>query len=545
MKRTPFSIGLTLCLFVFLAVNSSLLRSEEDLHKVWAVKDCRIVTQAGAPIENGTIVIRDGLIESVGATVSAPTDAEVIDGNGLTVYPGLIDSLGSALLKLPEREFDQTKVLTGQYTDEDRGINPDLKAFELFEISKSTLEKYHKAGITAAQVLPERGVFSGQAAIFSLGGTEKNANIILRDTCLGVGFSVSNFMVYPSSLMGVVAMIRQELTDASYFDMHNTRWKREISGIPRPEYDRKQELLSDYAAARKPVVFFTRNQNDIRRALGLAEELKLDYFICDLGNEAFRVIPELKEAKARIFLPLTFKVPGTSIHAQKGRALKNEAEKELYAKNPALIAEAGIPFTFTSLGTDDPGSFLEGIRKAVENGLPQEKALDALTAGAAEFLGLTKALGTIESGKIANLVLLEGEILAKDAKVKHVFADGKYFEIKEPEVKDGKQPTVNVTGRWEISIEEAGLKLTVDFVQEEASLGGKLTTPFGIFDFSGGTVSGNELYFEMNISVGGQDIDLYFTGVVEDDRMTGTVVQGAEQSAEFTAKRIPGMGGTR
>ena len=533
------------CLVVFLATHIPMLRSDENLHRVWAVKDCRIVTQAGPPIAKGTVVIRDGLIEEVGEKVAVPADAEVIEGSTLTVYPGLIDSLGKSLIKLPEMKFDQTKVLTGQYTDEDRGINPGFTAFDHFEITKSTLEKYHKAGFTTAQVLPERGVFTGQAAIFSLSGTDKNANMILKNTCLGIGFSVSNFMIYPSSLMGVVAMLRQEFSDAAYYGMHSSRWKKEMAGISRPEYNNKQELLSDYAMGRKPVVFLCRNQNDIRRAIGLADELKLDYFICDLGSEAFRAIPELKKAKARVFLPLTFKVPGTSIHAQKGGDVRDKAEKELYPQNPAKLVEAGIPITFSSFGTDDPSSFREGIQKAIANGLPQEKALDALTVGAARFLGLEKALGTVESGKIANLALVEGDILAKDAKVKYVFADGKKFELKEAAVKEGEKPTVNVTGKWEISIEEAGLKLTMDFVQEEAALSGKLTTPFGVFDFAGGTVSGNELYFEMNLSVGGQDIDLYFTGVVEDDTMTGTVVQGTEGSTEFTAKRIPGMGGVQ
>ncbi len=533
------------CLIVLLAIHSPILRSEEDLHKVWAVKDCRIVTQAGPPIEKGTVVIRDGLIEAVGTDVEIPADAEVIDGSEVTVYPGLIDPLGKSLLKLPEQKFDQTKMLTGQYTDEDRGIKPEFKAFDHFEITKSTLEKYHKAGFTTAQVLPESGVFTGQASVFSLSGTDKNANMILQDTCLGVGFSVSSFMVYPSSLMGVVAMLRQELSDAVYFDKHRARWMKEMNGISRPEYSGKYDQLSEYATGRKPVVFLCRNQNDIRRALGLAEELKLDYFICDIGNEAFRVIPELKKAKARVFLPLTFKVPGTSIHAQKGRDVRDLAEKELYPKNPALLAEAGIPFTFSSFGTDDPSSFKEGVLKAIESGLPEEKALDALTVGAAKFLKLEKALGTIEPGKIANLVLVEGDILAKETKVKCVFADGKKFEFKEAEVKEGEKPTVNITGKWEISIEEAGLKLIMDFVQEEAALSGNLTTPFGVFDFTGGTVSGNQVYFEMNLSVGGQDIDLYFTGVVEDDKMTGSVVQGTEGATEFTAKRIPGMGGAR
>jgi hypothetical protein len=540
MKESLPKAGLIFCAVLVLIASFSNLRSENGLHRVWAVKDCRVVTQTGTPIEKGTLVIADGLIEAVGTEVTIPAEAEVIDGSKFTVYPGLIDALGKSLLKLPERKFDPMKVYSGDYTDADKGITPELKAFDYFEINKTTLEKYHTCGITTAQVIPERGILTGQASIFCLGDTDKNKDVILRDSTLGVGFSSGGFMVYPSSLMGVVAFLRQEFSNASYFGMHNDRWLKEMKGISRPEYSAKYEILSDYAAGEKPVIFLCRNQYDIRRAIRLASELKLIYSICDLGNEAFRAIPELKKADVMVLLPLTFKAPATSIHSQMGREAVTEAENELYAKNPAKLAEAGIPFVFTSMGTDDPQSFIEGIRKAIENGLPEEKALQALTTEAAKFLELEKALGTVEPGKIANLILVEGKLFAEDAKVKFVFADGNKFEIEEAKVKEGEKPTVNVSGKWEISIEEAGLKLTVDFVQEEAALSGQMTTPFGNFDFSRGTVSGNEVYFEMSIAVGGQDIDLYFSAIVEGDKMTGTVVQGTEGSTEFTAKRIPG-----
>lgn len=540
MKKNLPVTGLILCIALVLTAFFSSLRSENDLHRVWAVKDCRVVTQAGIPIEKGTLVIADGLIEAVGTEVTIPAEAEVIDGSKLTVYPGLIDALGKSLLKLPERKFDPMKVYTGEYTDADKGITPGLRAFDYFAINKSTLEKYHTQGITTAQIIPERGILTGQASIFCLSDTDKNKDVILRDSTLGVGFSSAGFMIYPSSLMGVVAYLRQEFSNASYFEMHNNRWLEEMKGISRPEYSAKYEILSDYAVGKKPVIFLCRNQYDIRRAICLASELKLVYSICDLGNEAFRAIPELKEAKVRILLPLTFKAPSTSVHTQMGREAREKAENELYVKNPAKLAEAGIPFVFTSLGTDDPQSFMEGIREAIENGLPEEKALQALTTEAAKFMKLERALGTVEPGKIANLILVEGKLFAEGAKVKLVFADGNKFEIKEAKVKEGEKPTVNISGKWEISIEEAGLKLTVAFVQEEAALSGQMTTPFGAFDFLGGTVSGNEIYFEMSISVGGQDIDLYFSAIVEGDKMTGTVVQGTEGSTEFTAKRIPG-----
>jgi Amidohydrolase family len=529
---------LILLAFVFIAV--LCLRSEQDLHRVWAVKDARIVTLGGLPIEKGTVLIRDGLIEAVGAGIAIPKDAEVIDGAKLSVYPGLTDGLGQSLLKLPEEKIDQSRISSGQFTDKDRGITPGLSAFEYINLGKAAIEKYHKLGFTAAQVMPDRGLLTGLSALFCFSDPDKNKTLLLKDVCLGIGYSPSNFTVYPNSLMGVQAYLKQALTDAIYYEQARSHWLKEPKGLARPGYDANLELLGDYAAARKPVIFLCRNQHDIRRSLAVAAEYKLSYFIADLGGEAFEVIPELKKAAARVLCTVAFKAPGSSVYAQRGKADRERADKEIYPKNPARLAEAGIPFAFSSLGTDEPKAFSEGIMKAVEAGLPKDKAIEALTRTPAAFFGLDRALGTIEPGKIANLVVTEGELLAKETKVRYAFADGTRFELKEAKPGEGEKPTVNVTGKWEMTLEGMGMKATVEFMQEEAALTGKMTLPFGAFEFTGGAVSGKTFSFEVTLSAGGQDIDLFVSGSVEGERMTGTVVQGGAGSAEFTAKRIPG-----
>jgi hypothetical protein len=515
------------------------LRADDALHRVWAVKDCRVVTPGGPVLEKAVIVIRDGLIEAAGVAIAVPPDAEVIDAAKLTAYPGLIDGLGKSLLKLPEEKFDMTKAYSGDYNDKDRGITPDLRAFDYVSLGKSVFEKYYKFGFTAAHVMPDRGILTGRSSFFCLSDPDKNKSLLLRDVCLGIGFSTPGLMAYPSSLMGLYAYLKQILQDSVFYDAGRDRWNKDMRGIARPDHNPVLEVLSDHVAGRKPVIFLCRNQNDIRRALALVAGSRLDALICDLGNEASDVIPELKKAKARVLVTVAFKAPPSNLYSQKGKAEREKAEKEVYPKNPARLAEAGIPFAFSSLDTDDPKTFTEGVLKAIEAGLPKEKALAALTTAPASFFGLDKALGTIEPGKIANIVLAEGDLLVKDAKVRYAFADGKRFELKEAKVKEGEKPTVSVSGKWEFAAEGVP-KLTVDFVQEEAALSGKMVTPFGVFDFTGGSVSVNQVDFEMTISVGGQEIDLYISGTVEGDTMRGTIVQDTEGSTEFTAKRIPG-----
>jgi len=538
-RQSRYRLFLFFLTFVFLTGLS--VRSEQDLHRVWAVKDARIVTLTGPPIEKGTLVIRDGLIEAVGAGVPIPKDAEVIDGAKLTVYPGLMDSLGQSLLKLPEEKLDMSRISTGDFTDKDRGITPGLAAYDYINLGKAVFEKYYKLGFVAGHVLPDRGVLTGRSALFCFSDPDKNKALLLKDFCLGVGYSPAGFLVYPNSLMGVHSYLKQAVTDAAYFDQARSRWLKEMKGLARPEHSPNLDVLADYATAKKPVVFLCRNQNDIRRSLSLAAEFKLSYFIADLGGEACEVIPELKKAASRVFCTVAFKVPGSSLYAQRGKAERERAEKEVYPKNPARLAEAGIPFAFSSLGTDDPKTFAEGIQKAIEAGLPRDRAIEALTKTPAGFFGLDRALGTIEPGKIANLVLSEGDLLAKDVKVRYAFVDGKKFELKEAKPGEGEKPTVNVTGKWELAVEgQMGMTLTIEFTQEEAALSGKLVTPFGAFDFTDGLVSGKDVSFEISISVAGQDIDLFFSATVEGDKMRGSVVQGGAGTADFTAKRIPG-----
>jgi len=531
-RRTRLGLGALL-----LAPAPLLAAGDEALHNVWAITGARIVTMAGPPVEGGTVVIRDGLVEAVGRSVAVPADAEVVDGAGLTVAPGFIDACSEALLKLPDRPAPPTGGAPA--TDEQRGLTPDRHAWEYAILGKATLAKHHAVGITAALAVPGAGLLPGQASLLALSSEDRLQAILLRDAALVVTFSPG--AGYPNSLMGVMAFLRQELLDAAHYGAHAARWAADPRGVPRPTFDRRRELLARAAAGSLPVVFICRNQHDIRRALSLRDEFHLTAVVADAGGEAFRVLPELRRARVPVLVSVTYRAPATATWSQRGEDERRRAEQELYPTNARQLAEAGVPFAFASLGSDTPEAFIAGVRRAVEAGLGVERALRALTADAAGIVGAGAFLGTIEAGKIANLVVSDGPPLRPDAKLKLVFADGRRFAMKERKLKDAEAPTVNVTGRWELSVERgmgADTKSVVTFTQEESSLSGTYSTPRGDADFTDGEVAGNQIAFEVSLTLGGRSFDLFVTGTVEGDTIRGTV-STARSSNPFTARRIP------
>jgi imidazolonepropionase-like amidohydrolase len=538
MKRRQFCFLLLLMLFFILS--SMVFAADEALHSVWVVKDCKVIVQPGRVIEKGMIIIRNGLIEYAGTAKAIPADAEMIDGTGLTAYAGFIDSFGDAILKMPEEKMDPSKMYSGDYSEKEKGIAPEIRAYDFVNLTKAGITKFHKNGITTVLAIPSKGIFTGQASLFSLSQTAKENAVIFKDNLLGIGFSASSVTGYPDSLMGVVAFLKQEFSDLAYHIAHNDRWKSEMNGIARPKHNPKYEELQPFFTGKKQMVFFCRNKNDIIRAVKIGTEYKLKYLICDIGGEAFRVIPELKKSGVPVLLTVGFKSPSTSIYAQQGKDIRSEAEKDIYPANAAKLAEAGITFAFSSYSTPEPDKFMENIMKAIEKGLSPERAMRALTTDAAAIFGADRALGTIESGKMANLVISQGDPLMKDSKVRYVFADGIKFDLKEKKVEGSEKPSVNASGKWEITVEGGmGMKIMLEVTQEESTLSGKMTSQYNQSEFTDGTVSGNQINLTISINAMGRTIDIYVSGVIEGDMISGMISFGAMGSSEFTGKRIP------
>jgi imidazolonepropionase-like amidohydrolase len=513
-----------------------------ELSPTYAIVDCTIFPVKGTQIENGVIIIRNGLIEAVGpkTKISIPEEAEIIKAEGLNAYPGLIDAHSKLLLVSPKPEPQTQR----QNSSSRPGDNPgwqkaDFMAFDHLVPKKNTLEGLRKIGITTACLAPDKNIFAGQSVIVNLNSDKKNQMILGNPFGLHINF-VTSRGEYPSSLMGTMSVLRQSFLDVEHYFFHKTQYDKSPLGLKRPEFNPFFETLIPYVVNKKPVVFNCENLEDIKRALRLADEFKLKAYISG-ANEAWRVAGFLKENQAPLLVSLKFTPPFTSKYINLGEELKKKAEEEIYPANAFNLYKEGIPFSLTSNGLSKPADILKNAKKAIKAGLPKNEALKAMTIHPAVSLGIDDILGTLEKGKIANIVLTSGEIFDEKSQVRNVFVDGIFFEIKQP-TKDSKATAVqtNISGKWQAEFVSVmgTMESTIEFKQDGNQVSGNIATEMGKWEIENGVLSGKDLTFTITAIITGESINLDFSGTAEADHIEGSLsfMQG---SAQLRATRIP------
>ncbi len=401
---------------------------------VYAIVGARIVTVSGATHETGTIVLRDGVIEAVGTAVAVPPDARVLDGKGLTLTPGLIDGFGGLGLPAPPPGGDRGGAPRTPPPPPGNPLAPQAMALE--KIRPADALKARDSGVTTALVIPRDGVVPGQSALIDLVGESAEAMAVRQPAALHVHMTALP-RKYPGSLMGTVAYLRQSLYDAQRYRQLWAEWERAPRGRKRPRYDAALAAWQDVLAGREPLVVTAFLENDLRRALTVADEFKLRLVVAG-APKASREAGVFKARKLPLIVSVNFDPPkppqfGDGVDEDKEKRDIDEAER-----NPAALAKAGVAF---GLGSGYAESYLKGLQKAVERGLPRDAALKAATLDTAAALGVADRTGSLEVGKLANVVAWSGDPLAKEAKVKMVFVDGTLYEPDEKpaEKKDDKK----------------------------------------------------------------------------------------------------------
>lgn len=397
----------------------------------YAITKAKVITVSGAVIDNATVVLRDGVVVEVGLSVTIPKDARVIDGTGLTLTPGLIDAYSGA--GMPAARPAGGGGAGGGAAAAAPAPNPIAPASNIYErVRAADALKARDSGITTIVPIPREGLVFGAAAVMDLVGERPEGMVVKNNIALAASLTTLG-QRYPGSLMGTMAFFRQALMDGAYHRAEMAAYEKAPGGRKRPAFDPGLDVWADVASGSTPLLLQTSRVGDLRRAFGLADEFKLKLVLA--GNtQAFEEAALLKERKPALLVSVNFDPPKVGGFFGGSDDDKDRAEIESAEKNPGALNKEGIKFALVSGFAND---FLAGIRKAIEKGLPKDAALRAVTLTPAEILGVADRMGSIDKGKIANVVVWSGEPLTKEAKIKMVFVDG---ELYEPEEKPAGPP---------------------------------------------------------------------------------------------------------
>jgi imidazolonepropionase-like amidohydrolase len=422
-----------------------VITARADAPHVYAITGARIVTAAGTDIDNGTVVIRAGAIDAVGVGVSVPADARLIDGRGLMVYPGLIDMGNSAPLDVPVDPVPQNARTTMELERWKRHqiLRPQLEAVRYFRPDAAELSRLAAAGITSVLATPPGDVVKGQSALVNVAAPpdapqigqiadeRPGSSVVRTPVALHVAFAENpRGSGYPESLMGVIAFVRQAFIDASYYSVAQSHYEKSKRAAERPTHDEALEALQPALARRIPVAFDADLARQIRRALAMAREFELDPMITG-AQEADQVADELKAQNARVLFSLNFPVRARALAPDADEPIRELRLRADIAKAPAALERAGVTFAFATDGLRDPKDFLRNAARTVKSGLPAAAAIRALTINAARIAGVADRLGSLEKGKIANLVVADGDLFDDKTKIRHVFVDGRLVRLDE------------------------------------------------------------------------------------------------------------------
>jgi imidazolonepropionase-like amidohydrolase len=403
-----------------------LRQNEAGVH---AFVDARIVTAPGRVLERGTLVIRDGIVQAVGANITPPADARVWSLAGATIYPGFIDPYSDAGMRTQPVRGDTVA----------RGAmpwNPQLRAHVdgAAEMARNDerIAALRSQGFAVANAVPQLGMFRGSTAVVSLGDRDVADRVIRPDVAQSMVLrrddEVSNG--YPTSAMGAVAFVRQVWHDADWHDRAHAAFGRAPGGQQRPEHNVSLAALARAVRGNQPVLVEVADEEQFLRVLALREEFPLSLWVRASGRE-YLVADRIAAARVPTILPLAFPAKPRLERPEEALniSLADLRHWHLAPENPARLHAAGVEFSFTTHGLERRSDFLDNLRAAVTAGLPRDAALAALTTRPAALLGISRTHGTLEPGRVANLVVVNGDLFATGSEIRDVWVDGRRYEV--------------------------------------------------------------------------------------------------------------------
>jgi len=544
-QRLRFALGVVAAVGVAL-LGSARAAAQGGEPQYFAIRGATVVPVSGPRLENATVIISRGVIKAVAKDATIPDEAWVIEGKGLIVYPGFIDSftdvgIPSAPTSSGGESGARSQPPTSRGPEDRPGSTPWRSAADEATLSDKRVETWRSAGFTTVISAPKGGMFPGQASLLDLAG-ERNGDMVVK-TPVAVPVSLQpagGFASFPGSLMGSIAYVRQVWLDTDWSTKAQAIYEKNPRGVARPRFDRTEQALAEALEDHVLVLIPANNARQIRRALELADRWHVSGVLYG-GQMSYEVANEIAAKKLPVLLDLKWPEAEKDADPDEVPPVNTLRFRDRAPSSPAALAKAGVKFAFYSGAITAPKEMLKAAKKSIDAGLSPDAAIRAFTLTPAEIFSVADRLGSIETGKIANLVVADGDIFDEKTKIKFVFVDGRKFTIREPE-KPKDPPKGDLTGKWKFSYTtpEGPEESTVDLIMaSDGSLSGTLSSTRGNANIISGYLSADKFSFTINIPIEGSPSDVLFTGTFDGTSVKGSIsVQGLD--IEFTGTR-PGV----
>jgi imidazolonepropionase-like amidohydrolase len=417
-------LGKSLASALLVALAVFLITALASAQQSIVLKGGKLLTVSHGVIENGALVIEGGKITAVGpaASVKAPRNAKVIDVSGMTVYPGLIDSETSlGLTEISAEAMTNDRI---ELSDE---IMPHMHVYDAFHAESELIPVTRLNGITNAIVAPDsEDTLPGQDSFVQLDGWSAAEMLMVRDVAMPLNFTGTqrrnesfDKMKFPGTRMGMAAQLRQAFLDAQDYRQKAAEYERKRgeaehdkkSAPAAPKRDLKLEALLPYLDGKKTIVLAAESPSDLETAVRLAREFNLKFVLNHISHSR-PVLDYVASLKVPVIVGPIYETP------------KDYERFDAVYSLPAELNKRGVKIAFASFDAHNSRNLPYQAGFAVGFGLPADEALKAITLNAAEIWGVADQLGSLDTGKVANVVVANGDPLDVKTDVKRVFING-------------------------------------------------------------------------------------------------------------------------
>ena len=504
------------CMSISIAQVSPAKSLHRNPPRSWALTGATIHTEPGKTIFNGTVLIRNGIISSVGKNIKIPLQTSVVKMDGKHIYAGFIESW------MDVKSKKDTASLEMHWNS---NMRSHLKASEFYTPNEKELDGLRKLGFTTAHLAPNGGIFQGHSSLVNI---HKKPKVLSNDIAQVVEFKSGGWGAkeYPTSLLGAIAFIRQGLIDAKWYDKAQGIISKYPDGNEQIEFDQSLSAIGSSINRSKPFIFETKNELYIDRAYNIANEFKLKLWIRGNGYE-YRRLNQLNQGY--MIIPINY--PAKPEVANPYSALQYSTQQlkhwDMAPDNLKKLSEKNIKYSLTSSGLKNKKDFRKNLSKSIRRGLNEADALASLTTVPAKAFGQSKRLGKIAPGYIANLVITNGNYFHEDSKVQSVWIEGNELQL-------SPDPINHYAGLWTFKERERTWALDID--KNELIFSAKLIKDSISISVQNLSIDRDQISFTINDTAHFNNGAVRFIGRIEKKEMSGKIIYTDNNRSSWTAQ---------